>query len=122
VHELGLCQAVVEAVERRAAGRQVARVRVLVGRLHHVHPDAFAQSFEVAAAGGVAAGATAELVLVPVRWRCDRCGAEGEAEEQPPSCLACGGMSLALTGGDELVLERIEYAAEEGSGVPRDPR
>jgi hypothetical protein len=64
VHELGLCASIVDAVENRAGTRPVARVRVRVGRLHHVHPEAFEQSFAVAAAGTVAEHAVAELVLV----------------------------------------------------------
>jgi hydrogenase nickel incorporation protein HypA/HybF len=64
VHELGLCASIVDAVARRAGSRPVARVKVRVGRLHHVHPEAFDQSFAVAAMGSVAEGAAAELVLV----------------------------------------------------------
>ena len=65
MHELGLCASIVDAVERRAGDRPVAGVRVRVGELHHVHPEAFRQSFTVAAMGTVAADATAEVVLVP---------------------------------------------------------
>jgi len=64
VHELGLCASIVDAVQRRAGNRPVARVRVRVGRLNHVHPEAFDQSFAVAAMGTIAEGATPELVLV----------------------------------------------------------
>lgn len=64
MHELGLCASIVDAVARRAGSRPVARVKVRVGRLNHVHPEAFDQSFAVAAMGTVAEGATAELVLV----------------------------------------------------------
>lgn len=49
MHELGLCQSVVDAVERRAGERPVTRVKVRVGALQHVHPEAFAQSFAMAA-------------------------------------------------------------------------
>jgi hydrogenase nickel incorporation protein HypA/HybF len=44
MHELGLCQAIVDAVETRAGNRPVAQIRVRVGRLQHVHPEAFDQS------------------------------------------------------------------------------
>jgi len=64
MHELGLCASIVDAVQRRAGSRPVARVTVRVGRLNHVHPEAFGQSFAVAAMGTIAEGATAELVLV----------------------------------------------------------
>ena len=111
MHELGLCEAIVGAIEKRAGDRDVASVRVRVGRLHHVHPDAFEQSFEMAAAGGVARDARAELVLLPVRASCGACGAEIVAEEIPLACPECGSVDVELTGGDELVLESIEYRA-----------
>ena len=114
MHELGLCEAIIGAVERIAGERQVTRVRVQVGRLHHVHPAAFEQSFLVAAAGGVAGDARAELVLLPVRARCGSCGDEIETDEMPLACPACGGVDMELTGGDELVLECIEYRSVGG--------
>jgi hydrogenase nickel incorporation protein HypA/HybF len=109
MHELGLCASIVDAVERRAGQRSVARVRVQVGRLHHVHPEAFEQSFAVAAVGTVAAGADAELILLPVRGRCLSCGDEWDCEEPPLACGSCGSIDVQTTGGDELVLESIEY-------------
>ena len=115
MHELGLCEDIVAAVEQRAAGRAVARVRVRVGGLHHVHPDAFEQSFAMAAAGGVADGARAELVLLPVRASCRVCGADAEADELIAVCPTCGSFDVELTGGDELVLELLEYAAPAGA-------
>ena len=77
MHELGLCTAIVDAVERRVGDRPVAKVTVRVGRLHHVHPEAFDQSFAVAAAGTIAEDATAELVLLPVSAHCTGCGDVG---------------------------------------------
>ncbi len=109
MHELGLCSSIVDAVEKRAGDREVARVTVRVGRLHHVHPEAFEQSFSVAAMGTVAEDAGAELVLLPVVARCQSCGDSTESEEIPLLCPRCGHMDLALVGGDELVLESIEY-------------
>ncbi|MBA2624583.1 MAG: hydrogenase maturation nickel metallochaperone HypA [Acidimicrobiia bacterium] len=111
MHELGLCASIVDAIEHRAGNRPVARVRVRVGRLHHVHPDAFEQSFSVAAMGTVAEEASADLVLLPVRLRCDGCGAEAEAEELLAACPRCGAPDVEVAGGDELVLESIEYCA-----------
>lgn len=109
MHELGLCSSIVDAIARRAGTRPVARVRVRVGRLHHVHPEAFDQSFAVAAQGTVAQDAAADLELLPVRARCDGCGATWDADDQPVACPSCGGVEIELVGGDELLLESIEY-------------
>jgi hydrogenase nickel incorporation protein HypA/HybF len=119
MHELGLCEDIVAAVEHRAGTRPVARVTIRVGRLHHVHPDAFDQSFAIAAAGGVADGAAATLVLLPVRVVCAGCGAAHESDEMIVICPSCGGVDLSLTGGEELLLESIEY--RPGDPVPAPP-
>jgi hydrogenase nickel incorporation protein HypA/HybF len=109
MHELGLCEGIVDAVARRAGERPVARVRVRVGALHHVHPEAFAQSFALAATGTVAEGAEAELVLLPVTARCRACDSVVESSAPVLSCPACGGLELDHTGGEELLLESLEY-------------
>ena len=51
----------------------------------------------------------AELVLLPVRASCRACGAESEADEMVLACIECGALEIELTGGDELMLESIEY-------------
>jgi hydrogenase nickel incorporation protein HypA/HybF len=114
VHELGLCEGVLEAVERRAAGRRVTRVRVRVGAQHRVVSSAFDQSFALVAQGTVADGAALDLVVVPVRARCLDCGNQTEATDVLAICPACGGLDLETAGGDELVLEAIHL--DEGSG------
>lgn len=111
MHELGLCASIVERVQERAGARRVARVRVRVGRLLHVHPEAFDQSFAIAAMGTVADGAVAELVMLPVKARCPACGARWDADELPLACPTCEAVDVELVGGDELVLESIEYQA-----------
>lgn len=65
MHEIGLCEAILDAVERRAGGRRVTRVRVRIGSVHRVVEPALAQSFELVAAGSVADGADIDLVTVP---------------------------------------------------------
>lgn len=118
MHEVGMCEGVVAAVERRAGGRPVTRVGVEVGALLRVVPDAFQQSFELVAAGGVAAGARTELTVLPVRARCLDCGEAFSSLEAVPACPACGGVTLDREGGDELVLTWVEYgeAAGEAAG------
>jgi hydrogenase nickel incorporation protein HypA/HybF len=117
MHEVGLCEGVVAAVERRAGERPVARVGVQVGALLQVVPEAFQQSFELVAAGGVAAGAQTELTVVPVRGRCRGCGCRFTAVEAVPACPECGSVALDTTGGDELVLEWIEYREAAGQAA-----
>jgi hydrogenase nickel incorporation protein HypA/HybF len=113
MHEMSYCEGVLEAVQRRAAGRPVARVGVRIGAVHRVVADAFEQSFQIAAAGGPAEGATTEVVVVPVRGHCMDCRQDFESPDPSPACPQCGSLDVATEGGDEVILEWLEYRATE---------
>ena len=111
-----MCEAIVDSVVQHARGREVARVRVRVGQLHRVVPEAFAQSFALAARGTPAADAATDIVFLPVRGECRSCGAGYEGDELPALCPSCRRDGLELRGGDELVVESIEYRTAEHGG------
>ena len=64
MHEIGLCEAIIDAVERRAAGRRVLAVRVRAGDDLMVVEPALDQAFALVAEGTVAEGARMEMVPV----------------------------------------------------------
>jgi hydrogenase nickel incorporation protein HypA/HybF len=124
VHEMSYCESVVQAVERRAGSRPVARVGVRIGTVHRIVAEAFQQSFEMAAAGGIAAGAATDLVTVPVSALCRTCRTSFDADDPAPACPSCGGLDVFAEGGDEVILEWIEYrpgsTADPPSAEPAD--
>jgi hydrogenase nickel incorporation protein HypA/HybF len=110
MHEMSYCEGVLEAVQRRAKGRPVVRVGVRIGAVHRVVADAFQQSFQLAATGGPAEGATTELVVIPVHGHCMDCRHDFDAPAPSPACPACGSLEVATDGGDEVILEWLEYS------------
>ncbi len=106
-----MCEDVVAHALARAGDRPVARLRVRAGTLLRVDPDAFAQSFALVATGTVLQGAVVECVEVPASGRCGECGASSAVTDASSACPRCGAMALSLSGGDELVLELLEYRA-----------
>lgn len=109
MHELSYCEGVLEAVERRAKGRPVARIGVRIGAIHRVMADAFQQSFEIAAMDGPAAKALTEVTVVPVHGHCMDCQNDFDSPDPSPACLSCGSLDVAVEGGDDVVLEWLEY-------------
>lgn len=69
------------------------------------------QAFEMVAIGTVAEGASLELVILPVIGTCRSCAGTVSGEETALSCPHCGNGDLDHAGGDELILESIEYRA-----------
>lgn len=113
MHELGLCEGVVDALVERARGRPVAWARVRVGG-HPVDPAVISQGVAMAAAGTEAEGVRLELVMDPARSRCRRCGAEEPVEDAMSlaACRRCGGVDVDVVGTDHAVLEAVGYRQE----------
>jgi hydrogenase nickel incorporation protein HypA/HybF len=112
MHELGLCEGVLDAVRTRAAGRTVAGIRVRCGVRHAVDADAMTQAFGMVAAGTEAAAATVDVVMEPVLVTCRDCGAAGTSGDLLAVCRRCDGVNVDISGGDELILESVRYAAD----------
>jgi hydrogenase nickel incorporation protein HypA/HybF len=110
VHEFGLCEGVLEAVQARAAGRRVTKVRVRCGVRLAVGTEAMTHAFGVVAEGTEAADAAVEVVTVPVTITCRECGTASESTDLLPVCPHCGGGDVEVAGGDELTLESVTYA------------
>lgn len=107
MHEIALCESVVAAVEARAAGRPVARVRVRAGALLRIVEPSLQQAFALLAAGTPAEDAVVEMVEVPAAVHCNGCGHDGETVDVVAACPLCGGHDVQFSGGDELILESL---------------
>ena len=120
MHEIGLAEAILEAVEKRAAGRPVSRAKIRAGALLRVVEPSMDQAFRLVAEGTVAEGAAIDLVVTPAQVTCRSCGHQDGVYDPLAVCPACGGGDVDLSGGDELVLESIEIA--EAPDVPGNSR
>lgn len=108
MHELGLCEAIVDATLTRARGRRVRAVRVRVGG-HPVDPEVINHGVRVAALGTVAEDVRVEVVAQPMVLRCRECGCEASADDAMAliACRRCGGLDIDASGAEEVVLESI---------------
>jgi hydrogenase nickel incorporation protein HypA/HybF len=122
VHELGLCEGIVEAAARRASGRQVRSLRVRIGG-HQVDPDVIRQGVEVAAIGTVVEGAALDLVLEPLVAHCRDCGHEAPADVAAAmsACARCGGVDIEMAGSEQVILESIAVAASQARASQAQP-
>lgn len=118
MHEMGMCDALVKATLRRAAGRRVRRVRVRIGG-HPVDPAVIDQNFKLAALGTVAEDADVEVVAEPLSVGCLGCGERtpvtGPAELA--ACPRCGGVDVEISGSDAVMLESITVDDPRRSAV-----
>ncbi len=111
MHELAIMESIVDAVIERVGDAQVFRVRLEVGKLSGVVPDALRFCFELATAETPLAGAALEIMEIPGRARCMQCLADVELEDQIALCV-CGSANLDFVSGQELKIKDVEVARD----------
>lgn len=113
MHELSLCQALLEQIARQLQpypGYQVQAIWLQIGPLAGVESELLAQAYPLAAAGSVAAQAQLHIEKVPVRVRCLQCNAECEVLPNHLQCPLCGHYHTQVIQGDALILARLEIS------------
>jgi hydrogenase nickel incorporation protein HypA/HybF len=114
MHELSLSGAIVNTVEKHAAGRPVSVVNMRIGALRQVVPDTLEFYFGFIAKGTVCEGARLEQELIPGRLRCASCERGWEIELPVFMCPACGAAGrVEVASGDEFEVESIEVEEAE---------
>ncbi|MEU3059509.1 hydrogenase maturation nickel metallochaperone HypA [Streptomyces subrutilus] len=125
MHEMSIAMAVVGQVEEAAGAAgatAVTTVRVQVGELAGVVPDALAFCFELACAGTVLEGAELIAETVVARARCGSCTTEWPVGMPPELCCAgCGSAAdVDLLSGRELQIAAVHW--EDGTAPDTSTR
>lgn len=113
MHELSLMEAVRDlALEQARAhgGGRIAVIRLRIGSLAGVEPEALRFAHGVVTAGTAAEGAALQIEAVPARFHCEPCGQPFEAPQGDCLCPRCGAFSRRLLQGRELELAALELA------------
>jgi hydrogenase nickel incorporation protein HypA/HybF len=116
VHELSVCQALLQEVAKIAArhgASAVERVTLEVGRLSGVEPELLARAFEIARVGTCAAQAVLSMEVLEIRVCCADCGAASRVQPNRLLCAACGGYRTRVLEGEELLLRAVELQVPE---------
>ena len=121
MHELAVCQALLDQVEELARARhssEVVEINVEIGPLSGVEPELLQQAFTVARAGTLADSARLVLTSMPVQVHCELCDSTTEVQPARLVCGHCGNWRTRVVSGDELLLTTVELAMEPRTTPP----
>lgn len=116
MHELSVCQALLTQVAdlaRDHGANAVHKIVIRVGPLAGVESTLLIEAFPLARAGTLAEAAELIIEELPLRVRCESCGAETAAKANKLICGTCGDWHTRLVSGDELLLASVELSREE---------
>lgn len=111
MHELSIMQSALNQAlseARRAGAARVHQIRLRIGVLSGVVPDALRFAFEAIAPGTAAEGAALEIEEVPARFWCAPCRREFVSANFYSECPDCGVPSGNLRAGREMELCSME--------------
>ncbi|MCG6897921.1 MAG: hydrogenase maturation nickel metallochaperone HypA [Thiocapsa sp.] len=120
MHELSICQALLDQLGRIAAEQgaiRVERIVLRVGPLSGVEAPLLEHAYPLAAAGTVAEAAELVIEPAPIRVACSTCGAETDATPSRLLCGSCGSFKTRLISGDELLLASVELTLADPDGT-----
>jgi len=107
MHELGITQNIVAIVTEKAGSQKVIRLKLQIGALSAIVPDAIRFCFDICTDGTPLKGATLEIEEVAGLGKCNICG-----QEMPLSVLAgtceCGSRDIKCVAGQELLIREME--------------
>jgi len=116
MHELSICQSLMNQVESIALERNaqcVTSIILAIGPLSGVEADLLKNAYSIASAGTVAEQAELIIETLPIRVKCNQCGSETDASANKLVCKKCGDWRTTLVSGDELLLMSVELEAEK---------
>lgn len=111
MHEMSLCESVLQVIEQQAEAQQFRRVTAVwleIGALSGVEPEAMRFCFDVVMQGSLADGARLEIMDAPgVAW-CLLCAQNVAVRQLYDQCPHCGSHQLQIVGGDQMRIKELE--------------
>ncbi len=111
MHEMSLCENVLQILEEEADKQGFPRVKQVwleIGALSHVQPDAMRFSFDAVKQNTLAAEAKLTIIDIPGTAWCMNCAKKVQVEHRYDPCPECGGVQLQVTTGDEMRIKELE--------------
>jgi hydrogenase nickel incorporation protein HypA/HybF len=111
MHEMALCESILDALEHNARIENYARVKTVrleIGALAGVEIDAMRFGFDVVMKGSLADGARLDIIEVPGSAWCLQCMKTVPVKQRYDACIDCGSYQLQVTGGEEMKIKQLE--------------
>jgi hydrogenase nickel incorporation protein HypA/HybF len=111
MHEMSICESILSIIEDQATAESFSKVncvRLEVGPLAGVELEALHFSFDVVARGGIADGASLEVIETLAKGWCPLCLKSVPVKERYDPCPTCGNYQIRITGGEELRIKNLE--------------
>lgn len=113
MHEMSLCEAVLQTIEQQALKQDFGRVTTIcleIGALAAIDTDALRLCFEIVVRGSLAEHARLEILSIAGSGYCQDCRQEVEVQQLYDQCPRCAGVRLDIINGQQMRIKYLEVA------------
>lgn len=110
MHELSICRAIADIVNRHAEDREVRTVHLRVGQLRQIIPETLVHCWAMVSAQTQLTGSTLQVESIPAAIRCTICEHSETITAPILRCGRCGGHDVSIVAGEEFLITSLELA------------
>lgn len=111
MHELSLCENILDVLEQQAKEQHFQTVKTVcleIGKLSCVEQNALHFSFSAVMSGTLAASATLKIIEVDGKAWCEHCQQSVKIDHRYDECPHCGMYSLEIEDGEQMRIKELE--------------
>ncbi|HIF17691.1 MAG TPA: hydrogenase maturation nickel metallochaperone HypA [Cycloclasticus sp.] len=111
MHEMSLCEGVLQVLETESKNQGFKRVKTVwleIGELSSVEVEAMLFSFDVVTKGSLADGAKLSIIKTPGAAWCMQCCKSVNIKKRFDECPDCSSYQLQVTGGEDMKIKELE--------------
>ncbi|WML91562.1 hydrogenase maturation nickel metallochaperone HypA [Thiothrix lacustris] len=111
MHEMSLCEGVLQILESEAKRQHFTKVKTVwleIGTMSGVDIEAMRFCFDVIVRHSLADGARLEIIEVPAQAWCLDCAQTVTVQQRYDACPQCGSYQLQVTSGEEMRIKELE--------------
>jgi hydrogenase nickel incorporation protein HypA/HybF len=111
MHELSICQSMLDIVERTMRehpGAKLRTIRLDIGQGSTIEPILLTDAFAILTDKGPFEGVELDINSIPIAGRCRACGKPFTYQEMALGCPSCGSTDIVIESGMELDIRELE--------------
>jgi hydrogenase nickel incorporation protein HypA/HybF len=111
MHEMMVARSIFSEIMAQAdkLGAKPISAKISCGQLNPINDEVLNFAFEVASEGSVCEQMKLEVIHIPLKAACKRCGKSFDFDIYSPACADCGSEDFKIAPDAPLLLEEIEF-------------
>jgi hydrogenase nickel incorporation protein HypA/HybF len=113
MHELSICQSIVDSILVELAAiepkpKRLISARIVAGELRQIIPEFMQEAYSATTKDTEIEGSELQIQVMPIQGKCGACDWKGDLPSGNFECQSCGAERVKFDGGMQLYLDNLE--------------